>query len=83
MVALEFTLRPELQARLVLSEARREAAEAGERLQECLFMREELAHTLTRCKLTAVCRNVCIGVRARVLGCTVDSDSDLGRSGHV
>ena len=40
-----------LQASLVLSEARREAAEAGERLQECLLMREELAHALTRCKL--------------------------------
>ena len=40
-----------LQARLVLSEARREAAEAGERLQECLFMREELAHAWTRVKL--------------------------------
>ncbi len=40
-----------MQARLALSEAHREAAEAGERLQECLLMREELAHTVTRCKL--------------------------------
>jgi len=40
-----------LQARLVLSEARQEAAEAKARLNECLFMREELAHALTRCKL--------------------------------
>ena len=40
-----------LQARLVLSEAQREAAEADARLQECLCMREELAHSLTRCKL--------------------------------
>ena len=42
-----------LQARLALSEARRKAAEAGERLQECLLMREELAHELTRCKLVS------------------------------
>ena len=40
-----------LKARLALSEARREAAEADARLNECLFMREELAHALTRCKL--------------------------------
>ena len=40
-----------LQARLVLSEAQREAAEADARLQECLCMREELAHSLTRRKL--------------------------------
>ena len=40
-----------LNVRLALSEARREAAEADARLNECLFMREELAHALTRCKL--------------------------------
>ena len=42
-----------LQARLALSEARTGAAEAGERLQECLLMREELAHALTRDKLVS------------------------------
>ena len=36
---------------IVLSEARQEAAEANARLNECLYMREELAHALTRCKL--------------------------------
>ena len=40
-----------LKARLALSEASREAAEADARLNECLFMREELAHAVTRCKL--------------------------------
>lgn len=57
-----------LQARLVLSEARQEAAEANARLNRCLFMREELAHALTRCKLACMIysrsRNVCIGLCA-------------------
>ena len=47
-----------LQARLALSEAQKGAAEADARLNKCLFMREELAHALTRCKLTAVCRTM-------------------------
>ena len=40
-----------LQVRLALSEAQKEAAEVDARLQECLLMREELAHALTRCEL--------------------------------
>ena len=68
-----------LQARLALSEAQKGAAEADARLQECLLMREELAHALTRD--ASLSRNVCIGVRALVLGCTVDPDGDLRLSG--
>ena len=34
-------------------------------------------------RVHAPSRNICTDVRARVLGCTVDLDSDLGRSGHV
>ena len=40
-----------LQARLALSEAHREVAEADARLNQCLLMREELAHAITQYKL--------------------------------